>query len=122
MIHETLARAGITTVTGEAFDVSVIEEQAPIVVEFMSYGCAHCRTLEPILQDVAGQLASSTRIFRVNVALDGDLADRYDIQATPTLLMFANGREVARAEGPHPTVASIITTITRAFQSTSGDQ
>jgi len=91
-------------------------------VEFMSYGCAHCRTLEPILQDVAGQLASSTRIFRVNVALDGDLADRYDIQATPTLLMFANGREVARAEGPHPTVASIITTITRAFQSTSGGQ
>ncbi len=115
--RETLATAHIATVTSDTFEGLVGAGEGPIVVEFMSYGCTHCRTLEPILQYVAGELASSTRIFRVNVALDGDLANQYDIQATPTLLMFLNGQELARFEGPHPTVANITATITECFAS-----
>jgi thioredoxin 1 len=114
---QTHATAQIATITGNTFDALVSSGSGAVVVEFMSYGCAHCRTLEPILQQAAGELALSTQIFRVNVALDQALANRKDIQATPTLLMFLNGEEIGRIEGPHPTVANLITTITRAFAS-----
>jgi len=39
----------------------------------MSYGCAHCGVIEPDLQQVAEIVESTEKIFRVNIALDGNL-------------------------------------------------
>ena len=34
----------------------------------MSYGCAYCRAIEPVLQHVAAIVQSKQKIFRVNIA------------------------------------------------------
>jgi len=107
----------LRTVTGETFDAQVLEGQGPIAVEFMSYGCAHCRALEPILQKVAELVQPREMIFRVNIALEQDLADGYQIVGTPTLIMFLDGSERGRSEGPSPTVSNILTTVQQPFQS-----
>jgi thioredoxin 1 len=95
----------------------VLEGEGPIAVEFMSYGCAYCRAIEPILQDVADAVKSKEKVFRVNVAVEPELAESYDIQSTPTFIMFLNGREVGRAEGPQPTVSSVLAAVTQSFES-----
>jgi thioredoxin 1 len=87
------------------------------VVEFMSYGCAHCRVLEPVLQQVAQKLASQVTLLRVNIAIAEDLAEAYRIEGTPTLLLFRDGQQVGRIEGPHPTVSSVMGAVMRPFQS-----
>jgi len=87
------------------------------VVEFMSYGCVHCRAMEPILQQVAEMLKSKEEIFRVNIAVEQELSDSYQVQGTPTLIMFLQGREVGRFEGPPPTVESILAAVTQPFES-----
>ncbi len=106
---------GIQSVTGGSFPPLVLEGKGPIVVEFMSYGCAHCRVIEPVLQQVAKMLASKEKIFRLNIAADEELATTYDIQSTPTLVSFLDGAEVGRVEGPKPTVSSVLTAVTQAF-------
>lgn len=106
---------GIRTVTSITFSDLVLEGNGPLVVEFMSYGCAYCRVLEPVLQQVAEMVKSEEHIFRVNVAAERELAESYEIQSTPTLVMFLDGREVGRIEGPNPTVQSVLTAITQAF-------
>lgn len=105
----------IRMVTGDTFAALVIEGRGPIVVEFMSYGCAHCRAIEPILQRVAGGATFRGVIFRVNVAAEQQLASAYDIAGTPTLIMFLAGKEVGREEGPRPTEASLLAVMTRPF-------
>jgi thioredoxin 1 len=105
----------IQTVTRETFDALVLEGQGPIAVEFMSYGCAHCRVIEPILQQVATAVAPAETIFRVNTAVEPELAESYEIEGTPTLVMFWNGQEVGRAEGPSPIFASVQTLVTQPF-------
>jgi thioredoxin-like negative regulator of GroEL len=107
---------GIRTVTGSTFGPLVLEAQGPVVVEFMSYGCAHCRVIEPVLQQVAERVKSREKIFRVNTAVEKQLASSYEIEATPTLIMFLNGREVGRVEGPRPTISSVLTAVTQAFE------
>lgn len=92
----------IRTVTSATFNQWVLEGNGPIVVEFMSYGCAHCRAMEPILQEVAEMVKSKEEIFRVNTAVEQELTDSYQVQGTPTLIMFMQGREVGRFEGPPP--------------------
>ena len=106
----------IQTVTGGTFAPLVLEAEGAITVEFMSYGCAHCREIEPVLQEVAEMLAPDEKICRVNVAVEPDLAADYDIRGTPTLVMFLNGQQVGRAEGPTPNVASLRMLMTQPFE------
>jgi thioredoxin 1 len=116
MIAETpSAVERIATVSAPSFLDLVLAASGPIVVEFMSYGCAHCRVLEPVLQEVAATLAAEESFFRVNVALDAGLANSYDIRGTPTLLLFRNGMEIERLEGPSPSAASLLSAVTQPF-------
>jgi len=69
-----------------------------------------------VLQQVAGMVNATEKIFRVNNAVDQELVDSYEILGTPTLVMFLNGNEVARVEGPRPTVSSVLSIVTQAFQ------
>jgi len=83
----------VSSITGETFRDLVLESLDPVAVEFMSYGCEHCRVLDPILQEVAERLGSREVVLRVNVAVDQELADRYEIAGTPTLGMFSKSVE-----------------------------
>ncbi|MGA9687750.1 MAG: thioredoxin family protein [Candidatus Sulfotelmatobacter sp.] len=107
----------IKTVTASTFTRLVLEAEGPIAVEFMSYGCAHCRAIEPVLEQVAEMVKLQERIFRVNIAVEPELAGNYQIQGTPTLVMFLNQNEVGRVEGPFPTVSSVLTAVTQPFES-----
>lgn len=107
----------IKTVTASTFTRLVLEAEGPIAVEFMSYGCEHCRAIEPVLEQVAKVVEPGEKIFRVNIAVEPGLASSYQIQGTPTLVMFLNRNEVGRVEGPSPTVASILTAVTQPFES-----
>jgi thioredoxin 1 len=107
----------IRTVTASTFDRLVLTGEGPIVVEFMSYGCAHCGVIEPDLQQVAEIVESTEKMFRVNIAVDGELADLYEIRGTPTLIMFLNGAVVGRDEGPSPDVSNILAAVSQPYVS-----
>ena len=106
----------IQTVTSGTFPLRVLEADGPIAVEFMSYGCAHCRAIEPVLQEVAEMVKAQEKVYRVNVAVEQELANTYDVQGTPTFIMFLNGREAGRVTGPRPTVSSVLTAVTQPFE------
>jgi thioredoxin 1 len=105
----------IRTVGSRTFEELVLDAQGPVVVEFMSYGCAHCRVMEPVLQQVAAMVEPAERIVRVNIATEYELATNYEVQGTPTLVMFLDGREVDRVEGPPPNVSAVLAEVTRPF-------
>ena len=115
-MFETDVSDQIQTITATTFRSRVLEGRGPIAVEFMSYGCGHCRTIEPVLQQVAAKIKDTEHIVRVNVGLDQALADEYAVRETPTFVMFLNGGEVSRVVGPQPTLSSITNAVTRCFQ------
>ena len=107
---------GITSLTGNTFQSMVLEGDGPIAVEFMSYSCAHCGAMEPVLQQAAEMLKARERIFRVNIAIEQDLAQRFEIEGTPTIILFLDGREVGRMDGPSPDLSSILAKLTKPFE------
>ena len=82
----------------------------------MSYGCSHCRAIEPILQHVAEMVKGKEKIVRVNTATEQELAERYEVRGTPTLIMFLDGKMVGRVEGPNPDVPSVLTAIRQPYE------
>ena len=109
-------RDRIPTISGGTFNLMVLEGDGPIAVEFMSYGCAHCRALEPALQQVAELVKDKEKIFKVNIAVERTLADTFEIHGTPTFIMFLNGAETGRVAGPRPTVSSVLAAVTQPFE------
>lgn len=110
----------IPTVTISDFQRLVLDAPGPTVVEFMSYGCAHCRVMEPILQQVATMVKPAETIFRVNIGQDQELAESFRVQGTPTFIMFLEGLELARVEGPPPTLSTVLAAVTGPYKR-SGD-
>ena len=108
-------RGEVRMLSGTAFESHVLNGQGPIAVEFMSYGCAHCRALEPVLQNVAAMLAAEETFYRVNVAVDEELANTYGIRGTPTLVLFRGGEEVGRSEGPRPSPTTLLKVVADGF-------
>ena len=115
MASDGVTADSVRTVGGAAFDSAVLGAAGPVTVEFMSYSCAHCRANESALQQVAQAVAPQQQIVRVNVALEPALAAQYEVQGTPTLLMFLHGTEIARVEGPPPDAASLLRVVTQAY-------
>ena len=118
--HDTIApppangRGWVRDVHGSTFSREVLQAPAGAVVEFMSYSCSHCRDLEPALQAAAQAVHDAQQVFRVNVAMEPELAGTYQIHGTPTLVMFRDGVEVARVVGPP--AQGLLAAITQPFE------
>ena len=114
---ERLSGEEIQTVTLSTFDELVLNGEGPIAVEFMSYSCEYCRAMEPVLEQVAEMVKLKEKIFKVNIATEPELGERYDVQGSPTLLMFLSGKRVGQVEGPPATVSSVLTAVSQPFRS-----
>ena len=98
MMAEHKSNAEIQTVTNSTFGPLVLEADGPIVVEFMSYGCSHCRAIEPVLQQVAEMVKADEKILRVNTATEQGLAEQYEIRGTPTLIVSVRATHLFTVE------------------------
>ena len=49
----------VQSVTAINFAQKVLEAPGPVAVEFMSYGCSHCKKAEPFVQEAAEKLAEA---------------------------------------------------------------
>jgi len=81
------------------FDEEVFDTSEPVLVEFWSDRSYACRELDGVLQELAAQYADQVKVGRLDVESSWQTAETYNIQTTPTVLVFQNGRVVERIEG-----------------------
>jgi thioredoxin-like negative regulator of GroEL len=68
------------------------------LLEFWAPWCKPCRTLEPVL----GQLAERIHVERVNADEDPDRAAQYDVLSLPTCVLLVDGEPVGSVVGARP--------------------
>jgi thioredoxin 1 len=86
------------TTGSDRFDEDVLACDKIVLVDFFATWCGPCRVLVPILEELANE-NPHIRVVTVNVDEEPDLAIAYEVKNLPTLLVFKNGKVVARNIG-----------------------
>jgi thioredoxin 2 len=94
--------AGPLTVSDATFAAEVERAPTPVLVDMWAPWCGPCRTLGPIVDELAGELAGRVRVAKMNVDENPTTSSRFSVRSIPTLLVFKEGREVDRIVGAQP--------------------
>jgi thioredoxin 2 len=85
-------------------DFAEIAEQAtiPVLVDFWAAWCGPCRMVSPALEQLATEKAGQLKLVKVDIERAPKLAQRFSVQAVPTLMVLHRGEVIARQPGAAP--------------------
>lgn len=77
----------------------LIQSAKPVLVDFYAEWCGPCQMMKPRLLDVAERLGNEAKIVQIDIDKEKALAERFQIQSVPTLIIFKNGKQLWRQSG-----------------------
>jgi thioredoxin 1 len=92
------ANPGVTKLSSASFD-SFLNTDMPVLVDFWADWCMPCRTMTPVMEELAQAYAGRARFGKVNVDENPQIASRYGIMSIPHFLIFKNGTRVEKIVG-----------------------
>jgi thioredoxin 2 len=88
----------LTLKTG-SFEKHATRNDLPLVIDVWAPWCGPCRMMAPHFEAAARRFGARARFAKLNSDEEPTLANRFGIRSIPTLLVFKNGKEIARQSG-----------------------
>jgi thioredoxin 1 len=94
-----LASEVIKTLTDATFDQEIKDAPTPMIVDFWAPWCGPCRTVSPIIDEIASDHAGKVMVGKLNVDENMSTASKYGIMSIPTIMLFRDGAPVKKVIG-----------------------
>ncbi len=81
--------------------IEAIQQGGLVMLDFWSTHCGPCKSLIPLLNEIAGKYPELT-ILKIKIEENDSLAEEYDVRSVPALLLFKDGEYLDRLMGKSP--------------------
>jgi len=89
-------------VTDKNFSAEVLNADLPVLVDFWATWCAPCRSISPIVEDLAKDFTGKVKVAKLNVDENPGTPGQYGVRGIPTLILFKGGKVVDQVVGAVP--------------------
>ena len=87
------------SVTDESFDREILRAAKPVLVDFWAPWCGPCKAVAPLLEAMAEQYHGRVSVAKLNVDENTEAAQKWNVRAIPTLILFKDGEAVETRVG-----------------------
>lgn len=92
----------VHAVSDSSFDGDILKCEQPVLVDFWAPWCGPCRSVAPIVDDLATQYLGKLKVAKINVDESSNVAMKYQVTSIPTFILFKNGEVADRVLGAIP--------------------
>jgi len=89
----------VVKIDEQNFEAEVLNSGQPVLVDFWAPWCGPCRSMAPVIEEVAEEFGGRVKVGKVNVDENRELTARFGIRGIPTLLFFKDGKVMAQEVG-----------------------
>jgi thioredoxin len=77
------------------------DSELPVLVEFWAEWCGPCRSVSPTIERLAHEFTARLLTVKVNVDRRPAIAEKFEVQSIPTIIMFWHGLTRMRLTGAY---------------------
>ena len=94
-----MANELIKHVSDATFESDVLKSDTPVLVDYWAEWCGPCKSIAPILDDIAKEYDGRLKIAKINVDENQQVPAKFGVRGIPTLMLFKNGNVEATKIG-----------------------
>jgi thioredoxin 1 len=81
------------------FKKEVEESKIPVIIDFFADWCGPCQMMKPVFEKISKEYKGKLKFAKVNTEDNPQLAEKFEIQGIPCLIIAKKGKEVDRIVG-----------------------
>jgi len=97
-----VAESDIQQVTDKSFTAEVLSANVPVLVDFWATWCGPCRSISPIVEELAKEFSGRIKVTKLNVDENPATPSQYGVRGIPTLILFKEGKIFEQIVGAVP--------------------
>jgi thioredoxin 1 len=82
------------TITDANFEQEVLQSDLPVMVDFWAEWCGPCKTMGPLIDELAIEYEGKVKIVKVNVDESPESPGKFGVMSIPNFIMFKGGNQV----------------------------
>ena len=94
-----MSSSSIQHVTDASFEPDVLKSDVPVLLDYWAEWCGPCKSIAPILEEVAKDYEGRVKIAKINVDENQAVPAKFGIRGIPTLMIFKGGELAATKVG-----------------------
>ena len=94
--------SALVEVSDKNFASEVLNSDLPVLVEFWATWCGPCRSISPIVEQLAIEFSGKIKVTKLNVDESQATPSQYGVRGIPTLILFKGGKILDQIVGSVP--------------------
>lgn len=105
----------VKEISDSEFEGEILKSSIPALVDFWAPWCGPCKSIAPVLEELAQEFDGKIKFAKVNVDDNPRTPTSYGVRGIPNLILFKGGKIVDQIVGAVPK-EQLLNSIKKALQ------